>query len=175
LIRLAPALIVSVATLFLGPSVEAGDSKAKPAPKPSAAPAKPAPASPAAPSAAPPGPGKVSEAEAALRERVTAYWKNRAVTNLHACYPFYESSFRGKYTADQFATDFRRLNRFAPEFLGIDGVTIDPSGAKARVMVKLRTHPDVLQGQELVSSVEDIWLLEDGVWNKAGELTFPNI
>jgi hypothetical protein len=117
----------------------------------------------------------MSDAEKALRERVSEYWKNRAATNLHACYPFYESSFRSKYTADQFATDFRRLNRFAPEFLGIDGATVDPSGAKATVKIKLRIRPDVLMGQELVSTSEETWVLEGGVWNKAGELTFPNI
>ena len=161
LTRLIPIVILSAAGLVLAPRAEPGDSKPKPAPQPSAAPARPAP-SPA-------------EQEKAVRERASAYWGQRAATNLHACYPFYEASFRSKYTADQFAVEFRRLNRFAPEFLGIDGVTIDPSGAKATVKVKLRTHPDVLQGQELVSSVEDIWLLESGVWNKAGELTFPNI
>ena len=173
--RLVPALIASIVGLSLGALVEAGDVKTKPAPKPSTAPAKPAPAAPVAASVAPPASGPVSEAEKALRERVSAYWKIRATMNLHACYPFYESSFRSKYTADQFATDFRRLNRFAPEFMGIDGASIDPSGANATVKVKLRTRPDVLQGQELLSSVEETWLLEEGVWNKAGELTFPNI
>lgn len=166
--RLIPALVFSIATLPLGASAASGDTKAKPAEKPSAAPAKPAPS--AAPASA-----KVSEAEQALRDRASAYWKLRATTNLHACYPFYEASFRSKYTADQFATDFRRLNRFAPEFLGVEGASIDPTGAKATVKVKLRTRPDVLQGQELLSTVEETWLLEEGVWNKGGELTFPNI
>jgi hypothetical protein len=174
LTRLVPIVILSAAGLVLAQGVESGDSKPKPAPQPSAASAKPAP-SPAVADAATPASGKPAEQEKAVRERASAYWGQRAATNLHACYPFYEASFRSKYTADQFAVEFRRLNRFAPEFMGIDGVTIDPSGAKATVKVKLRTHPDVLQGQELVSSVEDVWLLENGVWNKAGELTFPNI
>jgi hypothetical protein len=172
LIRFAPVLILSVAALAVGAKAESADKAKKPSP---AAPAKPSPSPSAAPSAAPAVPAKISEQEKALRERVDAYWKNRAASNLHACYPFYEASFRSKYTPDQFATDFRRLNRFAPEFMGIEGVTLDPSGAKATTKVKLRTHPDVLQGQELISSVEEIWVLEDGVWNKTGELTFPNI
>ena len=172
LIRIAPVIIVAVAALAAGPGADSAEKDKKPAPKPSAAAAKPAASTAPAPSAAP---AKVSEQEKALRDRVTEYWKNRATSNLHACYPFYEASFRTKYTADQFATDFRRLNRFAPEFLGIDGVTLDPSGAKATVKIKLRTRPDVLQGQELISSVDENWLVEDGVWNKAGELTFPNI
>jgi hypothetical protein len=159
-------VIFFVAALSLAVSAVASDSKPKAAPKPSAAPAKPAPVA---------APAQLSDAEKALRERVAAYWGFRANTNLHACYPFYESSFRGKYTADQFATDFRRLNRFAPEFMGVEGVSIDAAGARATVKVKLRTHPDVLQGEELISAVEETWLLENGVWNKAGELTFPNI
>jgi hypothetical protein len=171
LTRLVSALVFSIATLPLGATAAPGDTKTKPAQKPSAAPAKPAPS----PAAAAPASGKLSEAEQVLRDRASAYWKLRSTTNLHACYPFYEASFRSKYTADQFATDFRRLNRFAPEFLGVEGASIDPSGAKATVKVKLRTHPDVVQGQELVSTVEETWVLEDGVWNKAGELTFPNI
>ena len=172
--RLVPLVILSIAGLLPAPPAESGERKPKAPPTPSTAPAKPAPPPAAAPSA-PPSTGKVSEQEKALRDRVDAYWRHRAATNLHACYPFYETGFRSKYTADQFAVEFRRLNRFAPEFLGIDGVTLDASGAKAAVRVKLRTHPDVLQGQELVSSVEETWLLEDGVWNKGGELTFPNI
>lgn len=168
--RLVAAALFTIAALPLDATAAADDKKTKPAPAQSAAPVKPA-ASPAAPAPA----AKVSEAEQALRDRVSAYWKLRATTNLHACYPFYEASFRSKYTADQFATDFRRLNRFAPEFLGIEGASIDPSGARATLKVKLRTRPDVLQGQELVSTVEETWLLEDGSWNKAGELTFPNI
>jgi hypothetical protein len=174
LIRLTAVLIVSIAALATAPRSESADKNKKPAPAPmdSAAPAKPS--SSASPSTAPAS-GKISEQEKALRDRVTEYWKNRATSNLHACYPFYEASFRSKYTPDQFATDFRRLNRFAPEFLGIDGVTLEPSGAKATVKIKLRTRPDVLQGQELISAVEETWLVEDGIWNKAGELTFPNI
>jgi hypothetical protein len=179
LIRLAPVLIfiVSVAALVVGPRAESADQgkKASPVPKVSTAPAKPSPAASVAPSAAAPAPAQVSEQEKALRERVNAYWKNRSASNLHACYPFYEASFRNQYTPDKFATDFRRLSRFAPEFLGIDAVSIDPSGAKATLKVKLRTHPDVLQGQELISSVEEAWVLEGGVWSKTGELTFPNI
>jgi hypothetical protein len=179
LTRLVPALIVSFAALSLGATASAEEPKAKAPAKPKAEPAKakaePAKSAAAAAAPAPAAAGPVSEAEKALRERVSAYWKNRAATNLHACYPFYESAFRNKYTADQFATDFRRLNRFAPEFLGIDAATIDASGSKATVKVKLRTRPDVLQGQELLSSSEETWVLESGVWNKAGELTFPNI
>jgi hypothetical protein len=157
----------------LGPRSQAADTKPAASPKPSAAKAVVASPSPS-PSAAP-ATGKAAEQEKALRERVSQYWGFRATTNLHACYPFYEVAFRTKYTADQFAVDFRRLNRFAPEFLGVDSVAIDPSGTKAKVKLKLRTHPDVLQGQELISPIEDSWLLEDGVWNKASELTFPNI
>ena len=170
----SPLVILFFAGLVAVPPAESREHKPKASPSPSAAPAKPGTPAAAAPSAPAPT-GKVSEQEKALRDRVDAYWKNRAAANLHACYPFYETGFRSKYTADQFAVEFRRLNRFAPEYLGIDGVTIDPSGSKAAVKVKLRTHPDVLQGQELLSSIEETWLLEQGVWNKGGELTFPNI
>lgn len=114
-------------------------------------------------------------AELSLRERVAAYWKVRETTNLHAAYPFYEPAFREKYTADGFARDFRRLDRFAPQFVGVDTLAIDPSGARATVKIKLRTKPDVLGGQELVSVTEEAWVHVDGVWWKGAEPTLPSL
>jgi hypothetical protein len=171
--RVIPVAILSAAGLLSAPGAESGANKPKPPAPPQAAPAKPA----AAPAASAPAVATKlpPEQEKALRERVNEYWSYRGKANLHACYPYYEAAFRKKYTADQFAVDFRRLNRFAPEFLGVDEIVPDPSGAKATVKMKLRTHPDVLQGQELISPVEETWMLEDGVWNRAGELTFPSL
>ena len=93
--------------------------------------------------------------------------------NLQSVQPFYEPDFRAKYPPDVFARDFRRLNRFAPEFMGVEGVAVD--GKKAMVKVKLRTKPDVLQGQELVSVVEEVWLSVDGGWYRQAEPLLPNI
>ena len=123
----------------------------------------------AAAQAAKPG----SEAEKAVRARVEEYWKVRATMNLQAVQPFYEPDFRNKYAPDVFARDFRRLNRFAPEFMGVERVAID--GKKATVTVKLRTKPDILQGQELISSVEEVWLNLDGGWFRQSESLLPNI
>jgi hypothetical protein len=112
-------------------------------------------------------------AEGAVRARVEEYWKARSTMNLQAVQPFYEPEFRTKYSPDAFARDFRRLNRFAPEFMGVEGVAID--GKKATVKVKLRTKPDILQGQELVSVVEEVWLNVDGGWFRQSEALLPNI
>jgi hypothetical protein len=112
-------------------------------------------------------------ADKAVRQRVEEYWKARSTMNLQAIQPFYEPEFRAKYSPDAFARDFRRLNRFAPEFLGIESVTSD--GKKATVKVKLRTKPDVLQGQELISVVEEVWLNVDGGWFRQSEALLPNI
>ena len=114
-----------------------------------------------------------SGAEAAVRARVEEYWKARSTMNLLAVQPFYEPEFRSKYTPEAFARDFRRLNRFAPEFMGVEAVTVD--GKKATVKVKLRTKPDVLQGQELISVVEEVWLNVDGGWFRQSESLLPNI
>jgi hypothetical protein len=118
-------------------------------------------------------PAAPSEAEKAVAQRVTEYWKARATMNLQAVYPFYEPDFRSKFTAEVFARDFRRLNRFAPEFMGVEGVAID--GKKATVKVKLKTKPDVLMGQELVSVVDEVWLEQAGTWYRAAEAMLPNI
>jgi hypothetical protein len=131
--------------------------------------AKPAAASTDAQAAKPAAAG----AEAAVRARVEEYWKARSTMNLLAVQPFYEPEFRSKYTPEAFARDFRRLNRFAPEFMGVEGVTVD--GKKATVKVKLRTKPDILQGQELISVVEEIWLNVDGGWFRQSESLLPNI
>ena len=160
--------------------VAAGASLALASPAAAQAPkAKPTPAA-AAPAAAvktpvPPSVPADPVQEAKLKARVTEYWKQRTLTmDLARIFPFYEKSFRSSMTPEKFAVDFRRLNRFAPEFLGIDSVRFD-TPAKATLKVKLRTKPSVLDGQELVTSTEEGWVLEDGQWYKASESMMPNI
>ena len=109
-----------------------------------------------------------------MKARVTEYWKQRMTLNLGSILPFYETSFRSSLTPEKFAVDFRRLNRFAPHFLGIDGVRFE-SPTRATIKVKLRTKPSVLDGAELVTSTDESWVLEDGQWFKAGESMMPNI
>jgi len=121
------------------------------------------------------GAGEATSSERALRERVDAYWQARTNANLHAAYPYYEPAFRARYTADAFARNFRRLNRFAPEFQGIVSVTIDADHARAEVKVKLRTAPAVLDGRELISVTKEVWLLQDGTWWKEAEPLLPSL
>jgi hypothetical protein len=143
---------------------------AKEKPKPAAA-AKPAPAA-----AAPAAPASVSDPaeEAKVRARVAEYWKQRMTLNLGSILPYYETSFRTSLTPEKFAVDFRRLNRFNPEFLGVDAVKLD-SPTRATVKVKLRTKPSILDGAELVTSTDESWVLENGQWYKAAEAMVPNI
>ncbi len=122
-----------------------------------------------------PAKGTSADPENALRQRVTSYWKTRMTQNLQAVQPFYEKAFRDKYSPEVFARDFRRLNRFSPEFLGIEKVSIESGGKKAIVKTKLRTKPAILEGKELVSLNEETWLLEDGVWVKQAEALVPNV
>jgi hypothetical protein len=136
--------------------------------------AAPAP-KPAASATAPKAAVSSSAAEKLIRERVEQYWKARATMNLQVVHSFYEPDFRAKYAPDVFARDFRRLNRFAPEYQGVEGVTFDASGKTATVKVKLRTTPDILQGQELISVIEETWLSVDGGWFKQSESLLPNI
>ena len=109
-----------------------------------------------------------------MKARVTEYWKQRMTLNLASILPFYETSFRSSLTPEKFATDFRRLNRFNPQFLGIDGVKLD-SPTRATIKVKLRTKHAALDGAELVTSTDEVWVLENGQWFKAGESMVPNI
>jgi hypothetical protein len=94
--------------------------------------------------------------------------------NLGSVLPFYESSFRSSLTPEKFAVDFRRLNRFAPQFMGIDGVRFE-SPTRAVIKVKLRTKPSVLDGAELVTATDESWVLEGGQWFKVSESLLPNI
>lgn len=127
----------------------------------------------AASTAAAQAPKPAVDPEKAVRARVEEYWKARSTMNLQNVQPFYEPAFRSKYSPDVFARDFRRLNRFAPEFLGVESVAI--AGNTATAKVKLRTRPDVLQGQELISVVEEVWLNVDGGWFRQSEALLPNI
>jgi hypothetical protein len=142
---------------------QAAKEQAKPAAKPAAA-VKPAASSVAADPAL----------EAKVKARVGEYWKQRMTLNLGSILPYYENSFRAAFTPEKFAVDFRRLNRFNPEFLGIDGVKLD-SPTRATVKVKLRTKPSVLEGAELVTATDETWVLENGQWFKAAETMIPNI
>jgi hypothetical protein len=160
-------LIAAGASLALASPAAAQATKATP--KPVAA-ATPAPAKAPAPPSVPADPVQ----EAKLKARVTEYWKQRMTLDLASIFPFYEKSFRSSQTKEQFAADFRRLNRFAPEFMGIDGVRFD-SPAKATLKVKLRTKPSVLDGTELVTSTDETWVLEDGQWYKAAEAMMPSL
>jgi len=164
-------LVVAGVSLALASPAAAQDTKAKTKPKPAPAKATPAPAK-ATP--APPSVPADPVQEAKLKERVNEYWKQRMTLDLATILPFYEKSFRDSTTKEKFAADFRRLNRFAPQFLGIDGVRFD-TPAKATLKVKLRTTPSVLDGQELVTSTDEVWVLEDGQWYKAAESMMPNI
>lgn len=154
-----------------GASLALASSAAAQPPKKPAAPAKPAAAAaaPAAPSVA----ADPAE-EAKVRARVTAYWKQRMTLDLGSILPYYETSFRSSLTPEKFSVDFRRLNRFNPQFLGIDAVRFE-TPAKAVIKVKLRTKPAVLDGAELVTSTDEAWVLENGQWFKAAESMVPNI
>jgi len=159
-------LIASGASLALAGPLAA--QAAKEQPKPAAA----KPAAVAAKAAAPVAADSAEEAK--VRARVTEYWKQRMSLNLATILPYYETSFRTAMTPEKFAVDFRRLNRFNPEFLGVDGVKLESPG-KATVKVKLRTKPSVLDGAELVTSTDEFWVLENGQWYKAAESMIPNI
>ena len=150
-------------------AAQAPTDKPKPKPKAAAAP-KPAAAKPAAPSSVAVDPAQ----EAKVKARVSEYWKQRMTLNLASILPYYESSFRSSLTPEKFAVDFRRLNRFNPEFLGVDAVRFD-SPTQATIKVKLRTKPSVLDGAELVTSTEESWVLENGQWFKAAESMIPNV
>lgn len=105
-------------------------------------------------------------------ERATTYWQARSRQDLHASYPFYESSFRSTYEPEAFVRTFQRLNRFAPIFDGIDRIEVSPDGAQAKVFVKLRaTSP--LDGSPMVTTTEDVWMLADGTWWRRAEAMAP--
>jgi hypothetical protein len=160
-------LAVAGASLALAAPAAAQAPKAKPNP---GAAATPAPIKAPAPPSVPADPAQ----EASLKARVNEYWKQRMTQNLASILPFYEKSFRNSLTPEKFAVDFRRLNRFAPQFLGIDSVRFD-TPAKATLKVKLSTKPTVLDGAELVTVTDETWVLEDGQWFKAAEAMMPNI
>lgn len=156
-----------------GISLALASPAASQAPNEKPKPAAPKPATAAKAPAAPSVPADPVQ-EANVKARVTEYWKQRMTLNLASVLPFYETSFRSSLTPEKFAVDFRRLNRFAPEFLGIDAVRFD-SPTRATIKVKLRTKPSVLDGAELVTSTDESWVLEDGQWFKAAESMMPNI
>jgi len=161
-------LIAAGASLALAGPLAAQAAKDKP--KPVAA--KPAAPAAAAKTAAPAAADSAEEAK--VRARVTEYWKQRMSMNLASILPYYETSFRTAMTPEKFAVDFRRLNRFNPEFLGVDAVKLE-SPTRATIKVKLRTKPSVLDGAELVTSTDESWVLENGQWYKAAESMIPNI
>jgi hypothetical protein len=155
-----PQIVVQNAPATQKPTSLLSQNTAKP---------EPAPASAAAPSTPPPG----EAADKALRGRVTAYWRARTKSDLLTAFTFYEPQFRRQYTPQEFLLKFHRLVRFKPEFLGIDRIRYEPDGSKAIAFIRLRTRPDVLLNQEIVSVTEETWLLLSGTWYKKGEALLP--
>ncbi len=135
----------------------------------------PAPAATGGTPAARPRAARPGASEAGLRRRVVAYWNARAAANLQQSYAFYAPAFRAKYTADEFARNFRRLNRFAPEFVRIESLSIDAERGRAMVKVRLRVRIAEFDNEPIESVTEDVWLFESGAWWKEGEPLIPNV
>lgn len=179
----AVAAVAACASLVLAasdgnppPAAQASKKAASPSPRPAAPVSVLTPAPPAVTPSPLPTADPADPVVKALTARVDGYWKTRATTNLASLHPLYEKAFRAQYTPETFARDFRRLNRFAPEYMGVTSVTFeDKAKARARVKVKLRTRPDVLAGQELIGDSEEVWVLEEGTWYHAAEALLPNI
>jgi hypothetical protein len=112
-------------------------------------------------------------ADQALRSRIQAYWRARSKSDLLAAYTFYEPAFRRQYNQQEFLLKFQRLIRFKPEFLGIDRIRFDTGGTTATAFIRLRTRPDVVLNEEIVSVTEENWLTESGTWWKKSEATLP--
>ena len=106
---------------------------------------------------------------------MTQYWEARSQSNLVAVYAFYEPAFRTEFPLELFLSNFQRLLRFRPQFLGIDRVLVEADGRTARVGVRLRIKPSELNGEPLDAPSEDIWLLIDGVWYRQREPMIPSI
>jgi hypothetical protein len=116
----------------------------------------------------------VSDAvDQALRSRLQEYWRARAKSDLLTAYNFYEPAFRRQYNPQEFLLKFHRLVRFKPEFLGIDRIRFEPGGTTATAFIRLRTRPDVVLNEEVVSVTEEHWLIESGTWWKKAEATLP--
>jgi hypothetical protein len=113
-------------------------------------------------------------ADKALRGRITAYWRARMKSDLLTAFTFYEPQFRRQYTPQEFLLKFQRLVRFKPEFLGIDRIRYEPGGSKATADIRLRTRPDVVGGQEIVSVTEENWMLLSGTWCRKAEALLPS-
>jgi hypothetical protein len=113
----------------------------------------------------------------AIGERVTEYWKARTRQDLYGAYPFYEPKFRSTYQPEAFVKTFQRLNRFSPELVSVNDITVDVSGTRAKVSVQLRSKPliDKQELQELITTQEDVWILENGTWWRQAEAMTPTI
>ena len=180
--RLAVVLVVAVAALIFltRPGAENPHVTLQTAPRPTAqkpptllSKDSPKPQAPTSSGEAESAPPISDAADKALRARVTAYWRARAKSDLLTAFTFYEPKFRSQYTPQEFLLKFHRLVRFKPEFLGIDRIRYEPGGTKAVAFIRLRTRPDVVIGQEIVSVTEEDWLLLSGTWCKKGESLLP--
>jgi hypothetical protein len=182
--RIAVVLVLAVSTLlfFTRPDEqEPHISVQNPAP----APARKAPSllahdlrnptSPPVSNAADSGPPVSEAADKALRARITAYWEARTKFDLLTAFTFYEPEFQRQYTPQEFLLKFHRLVRFKPQFLGIDRIRYETGGTNATAFIRLRTQPDVVLNQEVVTVTEEYWLLLSGTWCKKGESLVPTI
>jgi hypothetical protein len=180
--RLAVVLVIAIgALIFLTrpgaqkPQVMVQNRLPEPGPQaPSLLPREPQPASSQSQSPVQQPSAAVSESvDQTLRGRIQAYWRARSKSDLLAAYTFYEPAFRRQYNQQEFLLKFQRLLRFKPEFLGIDRIRFEAGGTTATAFIRLRTRPDVVLNEEIVSITEEHWVTESGTWWKKSEATLP--
>jgi hypothetical protein len=111
--------------------------------------------------------------EAALRERVMAWWNARVKRDHQAMYDLFEPAYRAKVAYAEFTPESTTRSRFditAPEVKEI--VAESPTSAKVKVQFQGMVS---IIGKSFPSTTDEKWVKVDGKWFKVHEATINSI
>jgi|UPI00047DB4E4 hypothetical protein len=102
-----------------------------------------------------------AEGEAALRERVKAYWDARKINDLQTLYSMETATVEGRLRPDQMSrTQFSTLR-----IVGYSITDVRITGDKAEIKLDTEVMHPAMQGKALVGpSIVDYWTYVDGNW-----------
>lgn len=101
------------------------------------------------------------EVDAALRERVKAYWDARKINDLQTLYSMETATVEGKLRPDQVSrTQFSTLR-----IVGYNITDVKITGDKAEIKLDTEVMHPAIEGKALVGpSIVDYWTHIDGKW-----------
>jgi hypothetical protein len=105
--------------------------------------------------------------EKLVEKRATQYWKARIEGRIDSAYALISPAYRAVRSTDQYKARFGKGSVKATEVVG---VTCEPQKCSVKMKLVAGVALPMIDLRELVTHVDEVWLLEDGNWWRYEEL-----